>query len=222
MLTRHTAYLTTFFLAFTLALPATARADEKAPSANKIQTAKAYRGSTLIGMSVKNNANENIGHVEDLLINVETGRATHAILSFGGVLGIGEKLFPIPWRELTLRHDEDKAYLIVDVSEDFLDKAPSFDRNMWPDMTPAWVGMVEEFFPSHAGVFVAATGEQLTMSYAGDIGEHAHAIASDVVVTRDGRPATLKDLRQGDQLRVTLAEQAGIHLVTKIAATSPR
>src|SRR3569623_2906303 len=57
---------------------------------------------TLQGDKVVNPKGENLGKIEDIMIDVASGRVAYAVLSFGGILGIGDKLFAIPWHALTL------------------------------------------------------------------------------------------------------------------------
>ena len=51
----------------------------------------------LIGQKVYNSAGEHLGDAEDIVIDAKTGKVAYAVLSFGGFLGMGEKLFAIPW-----------------------------------------------------------------------------------------------------------------------------
>lgn len=203
--------------------PATYAAKPEAGQEKKVQTNFTYRTSTLIGMQVKNLEGKEIGKIEDLLVDIRDGRVGYGILSFGGILGIGDKLFPVPWRELTLKFEENEAFLVADISKDFLDKAPGFARNEWPDMTPDWMATVDALFPMHSGTLVDVGEERLTMSL-GEKGEgkHSHAVASNAVMTRDGAKAMLADLKKGDHIKVTTEEQAGIRVVTRIDAHSPR
>ncbi|MBZ0303832.1 MAG: PRC-barrel domain-containing protein, partial [Anaerolineae bacterium] len=57
--------------------------------------------TTLIGDGVKNSAGEDLGKLTEIMLDVESGRVAYAVLSFGGVLGLGNKLFAIPWEALT-------------------------------------------------------------------------------------------------------------------------
>jgi sporulation protein YlmC with PRC-barrel domain len=191
------------------------------PEARKVHTDYTYRVSTLVGMEVRNHADTHIGKLEDLLVDVRDGHVRYGILSFGGILGIGDKLFPIPWRELTMQIAEKKAYLVADVSTDFLKTAPSFARNEWPDVTPQWLGFVEAMFPVHSGRVMSVSKDHLVMTLGDfDKTEHSHPVASNAVVTRDGTPVALTDLRNGDHIKVTTEQQAGIHVVTRIDAQS--
>jgi len=89
--------------------------------------------STLEGDSVRNSAGDNLGKVDEIMIDIPSGQIAYAVLSFGGVLGMGDKLFAVPWS--ALRVDEDKKCLILDVSKSTLETAPGFDKNNWPDNT---------------------------------------------------------------------------------------
>ena len=57
--------------------------------------------STIEGDSVRNSAGEDLGRIEHIMIDIPTGRVAYAVLSFGGFLGIGNKLFAVPWEALT-------------------------------------------------------------------------------------------------------------------------
>lgn len=90
------------------------------------------KGSTFIGMDVMNPAGENLGDIEDLMIDLSEGRIAYAVLSFGGFLGMGDKFFAIPPDVLELSADGDS--LILNVDKSTLENAPGFDKDNWPDM----------------------------------------------------------------------------------------
>lgn len=85
----------------------------------------------LVGDRVRNPKGENLGKIEDLMIDTSEGRIGYAVLSFGGFIGIGDKLFAIPWAALRL--DQDDGEFILDVDKEVLKSAPGFDRDQWPD-----------------------------------------------------------------------------------------
>src|SRR5262245_1280011 len=60
---------------------------------------------TLTGDKVVNAAGEDLGKIEDFMLDVESGRIRYAVLSFGGVLGLGSKLFAVPPEALTVDMD---------------------------------------------------------------------------------------------------------------------
>jgi hypothetical protein len=88
--------------------------------------------TTLVHDRVKNLAGDTIGRIEELMIDVTTGRVAYAVLSFGGFLGIGGKLFALPWSVLTV--DEMQRCFIVNVTRESLAKLPGFDKEHWPDL----------------------------------------------------------------------------------------
>lgn len=88
--------------------------------------------STLMNEPVVNLQGEDIGKVEDYVIDLDSGCVAYAVLSFGGFLGIGSKLFAIPWKSLQL--DMENHKWVLDVSEESLEDAPGFDKDNWPDM----------------------------------------------------------------------------------------
>lgn len=101
--------------------------------------------STLDGDSVKNRQGEDLGKVEDIMIDVPTGRVAYAVLSFGGFLGMGSKLFAIPWTTMTL--DEDEKCFVLDVDKEVLKSAPGFDKDNWPDMADtAWRSRIYSYY----------------------------------------------------------------------------
>src|SRR5712671_6340391 len=88
--------------------------------------------STLAGDGVRNPAGEDLGKVDEIMIDIPTGRVAYAVVSFGGFLRMGNKLFAIPWSVLKL--DEDEKEFILDVDKSVLENAPGFDKDNWPDM----------------------------------------------------------------------------------------
>ena len=98
---------------------------------------KSRSASAMIGSEVRNSAGENLGKIEDFVLDLETGRIAYAVLSFGGFLHIGSKLFALPPRALTF--DAEGGEFIVNVDKNVLKNAPGFDKNAWPDLTDAQV-----------------------------------------------------------------------------------
>ena len=91
------------------------------------------RASKVIGMDVEDTSGKNLGDIDDVVVDDGTGRVIYAVLSFGGFLGMGDKLFALPWQSLKPNpKDADKA--VLDVPKDRLKAAPGFDKKNWPDM----------------------------------------------------------------------------------------
>ena len=95
------------------------------------QFPQVLQASTIIGNKVLNRAGEQLGNLKDLVIDVEEGHVAYAVLSFGGLLGMGDKLFAIPWEALML-NPKDNTF-ILDVDKEVLREAPGFDKDRWPD-----------------------------------------------------------------------------------------
>jgi sporulation protein YlmC with PRC-barrel domain len=86
--------------------------------------------TTLIGDDVRNPDGEDLGTVKDLVIDLRNGRTAYAVLDFGGFLGIGNKLFAVPFEAMTVNTIE--KHIILDVDKERLENAPGFDKNDWP------------------------------------------------------------------------------------------
>jgi hypothetical protein len=100
---------------------------------------------TLIGDSVVNTAGEGLGEIKAIMLDVESGQVAYAVLSFGGFLGMGNKLFAIPWSTLTL--DADEKRFVLNIAKDRLENAPGFDKDHWPAMADAaWATKLHEYY----------------------------------------------------------------------------
>lgn len=90
---------------------------------------------TLMGMDVYNRAGEQLGDVEELVLNHADSSLSYVVLSYGGIAGLGDKLFAVPWAAFHLR-DDGKA-LILNVDKSKLENAPGFNKDQWPNMADA-------------------------------------------------------------------------------------
>ena len=101
--------------------------------------------STLIGTDVKSPAGESLGDIKDLMIDLTTGRVAYAVVSFGGLLGIGSKLFAVPLRALQ-QNAQDKSFTLKTTKE-ALDNAHGFDKDHWPDFADrSWQTAVHKHY----------------------------------------------------------------------------
>ena len=103
--------------------------------------------SSIMGHKVVNTAGEQLGSIKELMIDLDGGLIAYAVLSFGGILGMGDKLFAIPWEALTI--DEENRTLILDVDKAVLENAPGFDKDNWPDNAKyeaGWLLGVYEYY----------------------------------------------------------------------------
>jgi sporulation protein YlmC with PRC-barrel domain len=88
---------------------------------------------TILGAKVVNAEREDLGTIEDLVLDSRDDKVAYAILSFGGFLGLGDKHFAIPWQALAF--DISQKLAVLNIDKDRLKNAPGFDKDNWPDMT---------------------------------------------------------------------------------------
>lgn len=101
--------------------------------------------SSLASDDVYNPQGEKLGSIKELMIDVGNGKICYAVLSFGGFLSLGEKLFAVPWSALAI--DTENMRLVMDTSEERLKNAPGFDSDNWPDMADVtWEKSVQSYF----------------------------------------------------------------------------
>lgn len=100
---------------------------------------------TLIGNDVVNMRDEDLGDIKEIMIEMATGKVSYAVLSFGSFMGVGEKLFAVPWAALTL--DTQNKRFVLDVEKEHLKSAPGFDKNDWPDMADqSWARGIHSYY----------------------------------------------------------------------------
>ena len=88
--------------------------------------------NTLIGNDVYNTQQDDLGDIKEIMLDMRTGRVSYAVVSFGGFLGMGTKLFAVPWQALKL--DTVNKRFTLDVDKKRLESAPGFDHDNWPNM----------------------------------------------------------------------------------------
>ena len=101
--------------------------------------------NAIIGDSIVNRTGENLGKIEELMLDLESGRVAYAVLSFGGFLGMGEKLFAVPFEALKL--DASREHFTLDVNKDKLKNAPGFDKAHYPQVADrTWGAEIYKFY----------------------------------------------------------------------------
>ncbi|MBL0744350.1 PRC-barrel domain-containing protein [Chryseolinea lacunae] len=86
--------------------------------------------TSIIGDPVQNEEGESLGTIDNLMINVVSGGIDYAVLEFGSFLGLGGKLFAIPFTKLYL--DADRECFVLDRDRDSFKSMPGFDKSHWP------------------------------------------------------------------------------------------
>lgn len=104
---------------------------------------------TLIGNDVYNQDDEDLGDIKEIMLDVSSGEIAYAVMSFGGFLGMGEKLFAVPWSALTL--DTEHKRFVLNANKERLENAPGFDKDQWPDMAdPEWAKEIHAYYGSES------------------------------------------------------------------------
>lgn len=101
--------------------------------------------STLTGDPVKNPAGDTLGEIKQIMLDVPQGAIAYAVMSFGGVLGFGDKYFAVPWRALNI--DPARKCFVLNATKEQLEAAPGFDKDHWPSMADAtWARQVHAHY----------------------------------------------------------------------------
>ncbi len=101
----------------------------------RITSTQIINADDIIGVEVQNTQAENLGKVEAIMLDKMQGRVAYVVLSFGGFLGMGDKLFAMPWAMFS--YNSAKDCLEIDVQKEALKNSPGFDKYDWPDMSNA-------------------------------------------------------------------------------------
>lgn len=142
-------------LAMSLALPSYSAFSQTPPPDAKAGTATAqqhqlYRGSKIIGSNVRDPKDKKIGQIKDLVLDSQRGELAYAVVSFGGVMGVGKKFHAIPWQ--ALRPSDDGKYYILHADKETISLAPGFDKARWPDLSDRkWSEDVDRYWSRMVG-----------------------------------------------------------------------
>ena len=119
--------------------------DGAAPDASHGPGPALMGANTLNGNDVYNQKGEDLGDIKEIILNMRTGRVSYAVLSYGGFLGLGDKLFAVPWEALKL--DTVNKRFVLNVEKERLESAPGFDKDKWPNMAdPSWAEGVYAYY----------------------------------------------------------------------------
>lgn len=102
---------------------------------------RVLRASSIVNDRVRNPKGEELGKIQELMIDITSGRIAYAVLAYGGFLGMGDKLFAIPWEALMLASNERE--FVLDLDQEVLKNAPGFDKDHWPTTVDTnWISSV--------------------------------------------------------------------------------
>jgi sporulation protein YlmC with PRC-barrel domain len=123
----------------------TRTADSSQPGLSKLddKTSNAtVRASKLIGTNLKNSNDESVGEIKDLVMDATSGKVRYVAVTYGGFLGLGSKLFAVPFEAFRVRQNTSALtpgdyMLTLDVTKEQLQGAQGFDKDHWPDFANA-------------------------------------------------------------------------------------
>ena len=99
----------------------------------------------IIGVKVNATTGEDLGEIEEIVLNKQSGQVNYVVLSYGGILGMGDKLLAIPWN--ALHYDDDKDTFVLDVDKEKIKSAPSFDKDHWPNFADkTWIKTISDYY----------------------------------------------------------------------------
>jgi hypothetical protein len=88
---------------------------------------------------------EKLGKIQDIMLDIAGGKIRYAVLASGGFLGMGDRLYAVPWK--ALKQDKENERFMLDVDVERLKNAPGFDKDQWPNMADAtWNSSIESYY----------------------------------------------------------------------------
>ena len=96
------------------------------------------------GTGVYNRDGEKLGQSQTFMVNKHNGQVEYAVMSFGGIFGMGEQHFPLPWSKL--KYVVEREGYVVDIEQEMLDKAPKYEGKVFPVYDPAYGTMVNSYY----------------------------------------------------------------------------
>lgn len=91
---------------------------------------KRLAATSIVGDPVESTNGEQLGKIDDIMINIQSGAIEYMVVEYGAFFGIGGKLFAIPFRELKV--NPNRRAFVLNREKDYLRNAPGFDRTHWP------------------------------------------------------------------------------------------
>ncbi len=105
------------------------------------------RSGDVLGKEVVNAKGESLGSIDDIVLDKFSGQVKYVVLSFGGIFGLGDKLFALPWASISYDTDVEAFVLNIADIKERLKQAPGFDKDHWPDMQqPVWQESIAAYY----------------------------------------------------------------------------
>lgn len=146
------------------------------------------RVSEVLDMEVRNPQGEELGTIEDLVLDVKNEQVHYVVLSHGGILGVGNKLFAYPIKAFQPGQEADK--LVLNMPKERLENAPGIDKDQWPDWSnPRYRSDVDRYF-----------GEELAIKSAPD----ARLMSARELIGRDVEDSNRRDIGEIEDIVVNV------------------
>jgi len=94
------------------------------------ETDRLIASSKVEGTAVYNRQREKLGTIHNFMVDKQSGQVEYAVLSFGGLFGLGSDYYPLPWDVLT--YDPDQGGYVVNLDKSLLEKAPRYSQTREP------------------------------------------------------------------------------------------
>lgn len=125
--------------------------NSKATMSSQDHHAALLSANSLEGDDIVNLQDETLGNVKEIMLDTDSGKVAYVVLSAGGVLGIGDRLFAIPWNALSL--DTANHRFVLDADAERIKNAPGFDKDDWPDMADqSWADSVNSYYGASSDI----------------------------------------------------------------------
>lgn len=109
---------------------------EQAARLDSKTTGTSVRVSKLIGQNIQNSQGKEVGEINDIVLDAGSGRIRYVAVTYGGLLGVGNKMFAVPYEAFQCKSDPDdhaKTIVVLDVTKEQLDGSEGFDEDHWPN-----------------------------------------------------------------------------------------
>lgn len=104
------------------------------------------KSTEVIGQAVRNHQGESLGKIEEIVLDKLSGQVRYVVLSFGGMMGLGDKYFAFPWKSIS--YDAAQSCFILNVDKANLKEANGFNKDSWPDMSQrVWQQSIATAYP---------------------------------------------------------------------------
>jgi len=114
-------------------------------TASQSQPYKLMSAATLSGYPVRSRSNDDLGCIEEFIVDPQTGKIAYTVLSLAGLPGVAGKLYAVPWSGLEL--DADQRVFVLNADRHTIEGAPGFHEEEWPDFTDqGWGSQIHGYY----------------------------------------------------------------------------